>query len=303
MSKINLIIVGLIFLAISLSCKSFMPAKEAETAKAKSIDFATGKSLDVKVQLDNKKTATGKITPAGGSLSLASADGSTFRLEIPPNALQANTEITMTAVKTIDGAPLDKNTPAAIQLEPSGLFFNEVVTLTIVPAREIPVKEQIIFGYEGDCKDYHLAMIDPKSKDVKIRLTEFSGAGVGSGTDVAWAANLSLQASTAFTQLQHRAGVITGQERMRQLLGDESGAEAWAAEIKSIFEQYYEKVLPKELAAAELDCRYAKRAIQSMLATERQKQLLGFEINTWDKTFGMMEKLAKIGSECKKPAA
>src|SRR5215207_6112111 len=197
MSKINLIIVGLIFLAISLSCKSFMPAKEAETAKAKSIDFATGKSLDVKVQLDNKKTATGKITPAGGSLSLASADGSTFRLEIPPNALEKETEITMTAVKTIDGAPLDKNTPTAVQLEPSGLFFNEVVTLTIVPAKEIPVKEQIIFGYEGDGKDYHLALVDPKSKDIKIKLMEFSGAGVGSGGDAAWAVNLQILAENA----------------------------------------------------------------------------------------------------------
>ncbi len=302
-SKINIALIGVLLIGLSMSCKWFTAADSKKTATGPTIDFTTGKGLDVKVQLDKKKTATAKISAVGGSLSLTSADGSTFKLEIPPNALEKETEITMTAVKTIDGAPLDKNTPTAVQLEPSGLFFKEVVTLTIVPAKEIPVKEQIIFGYEGEGKDYHLAMIDPKSKEVKVRLTEFSGAGVGSGSDIAWAANLSLQASTTFTQLQHHAGVITSQERNRQLLGDESGAEGWVKEMESIFEQYYEKVLPKELAAAELDCRYAKRAIQSMLGAERQKQLLGFEVRNWDTTYATMQKLAKIGAECKKPAA
>jgi hypothetical protein len=303
-SKINLVLIGIVLIAPSLSCKLFTSADSKTTAAGPSVDFTTpGKSLDVKVQLDKKHSASGKISPGGGSVSLASADGSKFTLEVPANALETETEITMTAVKTIDGAPLDKNTPTAVQLEPSGLFFKEVVTLTIIPAKEIPIKEQIIFGYEGEGKDYHLAMIDPKSRDVKIRLTEFSGAGVGSGTDVAWAANLSLQASTTFTQLQHRAGLITAQERMRELLGDESGAEGWAAEMESLFEQYYEKVLPKELAAAELDCRYAKRAIQSMLGAERQKALMGYEIKNWDKTYEQMNKLAEIGSKCKKPAA
>ena len=303
-STINLVLVGVLLIVSSLSCKLFTSADSTKTTSAPTVDLTTpGKGLDVNVQLDKKHSASERISPGGGSVSLTSADGSKFTLDIPANALETETEITMTAVKTIDGAPLDKNTPSAVQLEPSGLFFKEVVTLTVVPARDIPVKEQIIFGYEGDGKDYHLAVIDPTSKDIKIRLTEFSGAGVGSGTDVAWAANLSLQASTTFTQLQHRAGVITGEERRRQLLGDESGAEGWRKEIQSLFEQYYDKVLPKELAAAELDCRYAKRAIQSMLGTERQKALLGFEIDSWDKTFGKMEKLAKIGAECKKPAA
>jgi len=293
-----------VLLGVSLSC-SLIKSRVSETTSGKpTADFVSaGKGLDVKVQLDKKQSATGKVSPRGGTVSLTAADGSRFMLEVPPNALEAETEITMTAVKSIEGAPLGKNTPTAVQLEPSGLFFKEVVTLTIIPAKEIPIKEQIIFGYEGEGKDYHLAMIDPKSKDVKIRLTEFSGAGVGSGTDVAWAANLSLQASTTFTQLQHRAGIITAQERMRQLLGDESGADGWAKEMEALFEKFYEQVLPKEMAAAELDCRYAKRAIQSMLGAERQKQLLGYEVKNWDETYKKLEKLAKVGAECKKPAA
>src|SRR5688500_9876590 len=166
-SKLNLVLVGFVLIASSLSCKWLTSADSKKTATGPTIDFTTpANGLDVKVQLDKKATVTTKIPATGGSVSLTSPDGSSFKLEIPANALENDTDITMTAVKTIDGAPLDKNNPTAVQLEPSGLFFKEVVTLTIVPAKEIPVKEQIIFGYEGDGKDYHLAMIDPESKDV-----------------------------------------------------------------------------------------------------------------------------------------
>lgn len=302
MSRTNLIIIGLIVLAVSISCKSFMPAKAIETAKGPTIDFTTpGKSLDVKVQLDRKHTATEKITPAGGSVSMTSADGSKFRIEVPPNALEQETAITMTAIKTLDGAPLNKNTPTAVQLEPSGLFFKEMVTLTVVPAKEIPIKEQIVFGYEGEGKDYHLALVDPKSKEIKIKLMEFSGAGVGSGSDAAWAANLQIQAETSRTRLSQKAGEITQRERQRRLLGDESGAEEWAEQIKSIMDQYDDQVIRKEMVAAELDCRFARRAIQNILGAERQRQLLGAnpDPNIWQR----VEKLAKIGAECKKPAA
>lgn len=297
----NVVFVGLIFLAVSLSCKSFMPAKATNTGPA--IDFTTpGKSLDVKVQLDKKQTASGKVSKTGGSVSLTAADGSKFTLDVPANALERETEITMTAVKTLDGAPLDKNTPAAVQLEPSGLFFKEMVTLTVVPAKEIPIKEQIAFGYEKDGKDYHLALVDPKSKEIKIKLMEFSGAGVGSGSDAAWAVNLQIQAETARTRLNQKAGEITQQERMRALLGyEEPNPGEWAKQIEAIMDQYDDQVLRKEMVAAELDCRLARRAIQNYIGATRQRVLLGGkeDPNFWPK----VEKLAKIGAECKKAAA
>src|SRR5688500_9692900 len=178
MSKTNLMIVGLILLAICIGCKSFMPAKTSDASTAPSIDFsAPGKSVDVKVVMDRKQSASGKVTKTGGRVSLTAADGSKFTLDVPANAVDSETTITMTAVKTLDGAPLDKNTPTAVQLEPSGLYFKEIATLTIVPAMDIPIKEQIAFGFDGDGKDYHLAAVDPKSKDIKIKLLHFSGAG------------------------------------------------------------------------------------------------------------------------------
>src|SRR6185295_3152234 len=208
MSKLNRAIIGLLLLAVLLSCK-WLPTRTSKTTKGPAIDFtSTGKRLDVQVQLNKKQTATGKVSQGGGSVSLTAADGSKFTLDVPANAVEADTTITMTAVKSLDGAPLANNTPTAVQLEPSGLFFKEMATLTIVPAKEIPTKEQIIFGYEGVGRDYHLAVIDPRSKEIKIKLMHFSGAGVGSGSDSAWAATLQLQADSANARLAQKLGEL-----------------------------------------------------------------------------------------------
>ena len=301
MSKINLVIVGVVFIALALSCKSFIPSKSTGISKGPTIDFmTTGKSLDVKIELDKKQTARGKVSKTGGSVSLTAADGSKFTLDVPANALETETEITMIAVRTLDGAPLDNNTPTAVQLEPSGLLFKEMATLTIVPAKEIPIKEQIIFGYEGTGQDYHLAPVDPKSKDIRIKLMHFSGAGVGSGSDAAWAANLMIQAGAAETRLNQKLGETLQELRRRMILGDEDAAETneLAEKAKSAIEQFEDQVVLKEIAAAELDCKHAQKALNDLLHLGRLRQLLALPLPS-----GFAEKaerLGEIGSKCKK---
>jgi hypothetical protein len=147
----------------------------------------------------------------------------------------------LTAVKTLDGAPLDANTPAAVQLEPSGLLLKETATLTIIPGKEIPVRNQVIFGYEGKGKDYHLAPVDPKSKDVKVRLMQFSGAGMGSASDTAWAANLMIQANDAYIRLNHAMGRYTQADRNEVLSGRSEGDPDWQAKFAKFMEQYEDR--------------------------------------------------------------
>jgi len=288
-----------ILLGVSLSCKFLKEKTSKAVSDAPKIDFTTpAAGLDVKVHLDKKQTACGKVGKNGGTVSLTGTGGSKFTLDVPADALDAETTITMTAVASLDGAPRDKNTPTAVQLEPSGLFFKEFATLTILPAKEIPIKEQIIFGYEGDGKDYHLALIDHKSKDIKIKLMHFSGAAVGSGSDSAWAANLQIQAETSRTRLEQKMASLAQAESQRQLLGDESGSEEFSQNMKSLLEQFEDQVVLKERAAGELDCQFARKAIEDIIMLERLRQLLGFEpaTDTWEK----VEKLAKIATECKK---
>jgi len=262
MSKLNLAIVVALLIAVSLSCK-WLPTRTTKTIKGPAIDFTSpSKGLDVKVQLDKTLTATQRFSQSGGSISLTAVDGSKFTLDVPANALEADTSITMAAVKSLDGAPLANNTPTAVQLEPSGLFFKEMATLTIVPAKEIPIKEQIIFSYEGDGQDYHLAVIDPRSKEIKIKLMHFSGAGVGSGSDSAWAATLQLQADSANARLAQKLGELLQPARFGE---DSSDANKVDEKALSLLNQFEEQVVLKEIAAAEQDCKLAQKALTDLL--------------------------------------
>jgi len=302
-AKILLIVLTLL-LGVSLSC-TFLKEKVAKkTSDAPVVDFTTpSDGMNVKVELDKKQTSSQKLGKTGGSVSLTSADGSKFTLEVPANALDAETEITMTAIKTLDGAPLDSNTPTAVQLGPSGLLFNEMLTLTIVPAKEVPLEKQVMFGYEGEGEDYHMAPVDPKSKEIKIKLMSFSGAGVGSASDSAWTANMMLHASNASTRLRQEFAKATQTARREALLGNESGTteELVAPFVKDFIDQ----VVLVEMAAAMVDCRNAKKALHDLIFIERQTQLAGLA----DSGVGSpkfkerTDKLLEIGKECKKPAA
>ena len=283
----------------SLSCNFLSPSNTNNPSNVPVVDFETpAEPLNVIVQLDDASTASNTITPSGGSLSLTASDGTVFTLDVPAEALAADTLITMTAVKSIEGAPLDNNTPAAVQLEPSGLLFDDFVTLTILPAQEIPIGNQIIFGYEGSGQDYHLAVVDSKSREIKIKLMEFSGAGVGTGSDAAWAANLQIQASNASTRLWQKWGELAQKERQGRLLGavDNDNTE-FVDQMVSILDQFEDQVVLKEIVAAELDCQFAPQAVRDLLFLGRAQQLLFSEVTPGfsDK----LEKLLKIISECK----
>src|SRR5882762_2702554 len=89
----------LLLLAVGLSCK--LLNRTSSRGKGPAIDFTTpGKPLNVTVQLDKKQTASKLVPRTGGSVSLNAADGSKFTLDVPADALDADTTITMTAVKS-----------------------------------------------------------------------------------------------------------------------------------------------------------------------------------------------------------
>ena len=72
--------------------------------------------------------------------------------------------------------------------------------------------------------------------------------------------------------------------------------------MQSILEQFYDQVVMKELAAAELDCERAPQAINDLLQIERMKRLFGLEASDKPKIVdfdGKLEKLKKINEKCK----
>ena len=286
----------LLLVAVSLSCKLAEKATKT-TSDAPAIDFTTpAPGLDVKVELDKKQTSNGTIGKTGGTVSLSTADGSKFTLEVPANALNAETTITLTAVKTLAGAPLATNAPTAVQLEPSGLLFNEIATLTIIPGKAIPVKEQVIFGYEGDGKDYHLMPVDPKSKDIRVRLVNFSGAGVGSAADTQLAAHLMLRARETAARIFQKFGEYSQGQRRTLLEGNEDDGN-FHANYKAALDQYEKQVLT-EIVAAELDCRHARTALHHLISLEHMRALEGIpEGKNFRENWA---KLEQLGEKCRR---
>jgi hypothetical protein len=96
---------------------------------------------------------------------------------------------------------------------------------------------------------------------------QFGGAGVGSGSDSDSAATLQLQADSANTRIQQKLGELLQPERLKMIQGGEGSlnANALGERVKSLLDQFEEQVVLKEIAAAELDCKHAQKALQDLL--------------------------------------
>jgi hypothetical protein len=133
--------------------------------------------------LDEARAVKQVISAQGGEITATAADGSRFTLVFPPNALLSDVEITMTPVAQVGQLPLSGGLVAAVQLEPEGLLLWEPASLTIEPAVQVDVLEQLSFTWREQGEGFHLypLQIDPSS--ITMKLVHFSGYGLGRGTD------------------------------------------------------------------------------------------------------------------------
>ena len=230
--------------------------------------------LQVQIDVDGSRAAEVDITTAGGSLEVAGADGTRYRLDIPADALLNDTHIRMTPAN-VSGLPFGGNQTLAVQLEPEGLAFSNFVTLTILPAQEIPIDQQIFFGYEANGSNLSLAAPVVNSTEIKLQLLHFSGYGVTKGLLADIEPVRARIGGSAETRLQSAIAEQLARERQRQLLG---GGEAESlVDFEEYFNQYEEQVINPRVAAAGESCAAGRLAMQTVLGFERQKALLGVE--------------------------
>lgn len=228
--------------------------------------------IAVSVNLDDAYQAEALIGPQGGTLSASAADGTIYRLEVPTGALTNDTTIRMTPVNTIEGLPFGSES-YAVQFQPEGLQLYDFAVLTITPAQEIPLDQQIFFGYQGEGENLVLAPPVVDSSEIKIQLDHFSGYGVSKGFLADIEPLRARIGGEAEVRLRSSIAEQLAKARQGQLLGDEtSGSEInW----ESIFKQWEEQVIKPRLAAAGKSCAAGRLAIQTVLSYERQRQLLG----------------------------
>jgi hypothetical protein len=102
--------------------------------------------ISVKPILESETQAEGVFSTSGGSLTATALDGTVYQLDTPAGALATDTLIRMTPVRQIEGMPFGSE-QFAVQFGPEGLQLYANAMLTITPSREIPVDQQIFFGY------------------------------------------------------------------------------------------------------------------------------------------------------------
>ena len=246
--------------------------------------------ISVKSTLDNGTQTEGVFSTSGGTLTATGSDGTVYRLDIPAGALVTDTLIRMTPVRQIEGMPFGSD-QFAVQFEPEGLQLYANAILTITPSQEIPIDQQIMFGYQG--LGDNLVLLSPvvDSREIKIVVMHFSGAGVSKGFLADIEPVRARIGGDAEARIRSALGEKLQQERQRQLLGGESGD---PIDWESYFNQYEEQVVKPRIAAAGESCAAGRLALQTKLGFERQKQLLGMaDDNSGAFDAGLMDTVAE----------
>ncbi|GIV96878.1 MAG: hypothetical protein KatS3mg057_1535 [Herpetosiphonaceae bacterium] len=240
------------------------PGSDADSRRQASTPISVTPILDTARQVEMI------IPTSGGTLSVTGADGTTFQLDIPDRALISDTLVRMIPVSRFDGMPFG-STPYAVQLEPEGLRFYDFITLTITPTQDIPVDQQIFFGYRGSGENLALALPVVDSREIKIQLLSFSGYGVTKGLLAEIDPVRTRLGGEAESRLQSELAEYLLNVRQAQLEGGVVGE----FDIEVWLQQYEEQVLRPRIAAAGESCAAARLAIQTVLGLERQSQLFG----------------------------
>jgi hypothetical protein len=159
------------------------PASETPTAPP-AIDF-TGPAnpLDVDAHTDASRRATATIDTAGGTLETTGADGTHYRLIVPENALLSPERISVTPISSVGDLPFSGGLAAGVQLEPSGLRFNDYVTVEIAGHPPVAPEQETGFLYQRDGVEFQLYPIQESASKTTFKIIHFSGVGIAAGTE------------------------------------------------------------------------------------------------------------------------
>ncbi len=193
---------------------------------------------------DASRHTTKTLGPRGGDVFARAADGTRFRLAVPPGALTGEVAITLTPVASLGGLPLDGGLLAAVDLGPAGLAFAVPATLYVMPAGGVPDGALAGFAWSGPANAFAVSpsRSDSAGRWLALVVEHFSGYGIGipgpSQLDALVGSLLALAASAAEV-----AGVLTA------CLAD-TNAPCTEPDIESVLVEWYDTIVAPRLAAA-----------------------------------------------------
>lgn len=228
--------------------------------------------LNVAPQPDTAHAVTKEIlTDQGGTITATGADGTTFTLTIPKNALAIDTAITMTPVSSLQGVTFSDGVVEAVQLTPDGLSFLQPASLTITPAHAIPVNRQIPFAYQGQGQHLHLALLTKDTSKITFPILHFTGYGVGGGSSGDSAGIAQHSAGATKDDYDAQVAEILQEARNGTISEDDAFAQA-----RKVLDQEYQDVVVSAMEEAAVGPEEDVNAgIQTALGWAREYELLG----------------------------
>lgn len=286
--------------------------------------------LTVNAQLNAQENASAKIDSSGGNISLADQNGVKYELDIPAGALDASTDITLTAVKNINGWPLDGNMLGAVKIEPDGLVLNSMATLSItLPANQPSINlSNIGFAFSGSGSEFHLKPVYDKKLESGLipvmpsgghlsSLAKQDGATIVMETLVMYGIGVGEGSSDSAGKLtKYHAPVDTGsaldqKQATAQLIPD-ANLSKYHADLEDVKIYIYAEAVYNSIAMTE-NCDQLKKAVSNMdsfgvrsntalvRGAARPELIKAEEQALWDKlTDKIMDVVDKASSDCEK---
>jgi len=252
--------------------------------------------IHVTPTLDESSRAEGLISVEGGSLSATGSDGTVYTLDIPSDSLLVETLISLIPAQNLSGLPFGEGKTYSVQLEPEGLTFNNFVTLTITPAEEIPLDQQILFDYEMDGQAVSMALPSLDPSVIQIHLLHFSGAGVTKGLLADMEPYRRRLGGDVEARMRSSIALVLQVERQKQLVGLDSDI---VEEFRSFIEEYIERVVKPRISAASESCAAGRLAIETVVYTERTLELLGLS-DDYSLRSKLNDLVVPVGEQCLK---
>lgn len=233
---------------------------------------------EVQFQVDPLVSAVTLITQeAGGRLSLTNQAGTTFTFTVEPTNVLETTAISMQLVTNFIAFPYENIQREAVVFQPEGFEFHGAGLLEIHFAQPIQELQISSFGFDGQGDGFHLLPDAVTNGTVRIPVTHFSGVGTGLWEPSQRTAAVTRHVENSRNAQSHRLAGILGQERQRLLLGQEPDPSAMESLTQSL-DDYYRQNLEPYFEEAKHDCALAQFLLREILGVERQKALLGVDV-------------------------
>jgi hypothetical protein len=267
--------------ALFTHCGDAGPTPPAPVGSPDSLFASAANPINATVATDTTHAATAIIDWEGGTIAATGADGTTYTLDIPPGALDDSATITLTPISSMTGVP-GNGLVAGVQMSPDGLEFNEDATLTIEPAKPIPVDQQTMIGYLTGGTDVHLATPATMDASITMIVDHFSGKGIVSGGSAVRADIIAHHAVNEAARLDGEIGAFAQGERSHAVLGTQDDNTPTGPVMEDYFHAYHDNVIEPLVLAATLDCQHGVLALQSVLKYQRRATLYNFELGSAD---------------------